>query len=156
MNLEERKNVFYRVIAVILLMIPLTFMVLCLIHVFKVLPEGYVLSLIGMILAIAFLGLECFVIIKGGKRENSLSKIVFDENQKINTFPMIAVLVGTALGISITTFSAVLYFTQEEPNKSAMTVTLAIGTYLLINCILYFIYALIFKKRPINLRKFIK
>lgn len=156
MNIEERKNVLFRGIAIFLLMIPLALMVLCLIHVILVLPEGYIISIIGMVLAIGFLGMEVFVIFRGGKKENSLYKIAFNENHKINTFPLIAVSVGTALGLGLTILSAIVYFQQDEPNKSAMLFVLAVGSYLLINCIIYYIYAIMFKKRPINLRKFLK
>ena len=156
MNIEERKNLLHRIISVILLMIPLALMVICLIHVFCVLPEGYVISIIGMILAIGFLGMEVFVMLRGGKKESSLYKIAFNENQKVNTFPIIMVSIGTALGLGLTLLSSIVFFQQDEPNKSAMLVVLAIGAYLLINCIIYYLYVIMFKKRPLDLRKFIK
>ena len=74
MNFEEKKNVIFRLIASALLLIPLTFIILGLIHVLSVLAEGYIISIIAFMLTGAFLLLEMVVILKGWKKENSLYK----------------------------------------------------------------------------------
>ena len=157
MNFEEKKNVIFRLIAAFLLLIPLSIIVLGLIHVFLTLAEGYILSIIAFMLTGAFLLLELVVILKGWKKENSLAKIAFNENQNINNVSLFAVLVGTVLGIGLTALSISVYFIRgTEPFKTSMLVVLSISSYLLINCIIYFIYIFIFKKRHLNLRNFIK
>ena len=157
MNFEEKKNVIFRLIASFLLLIPLFIIINGLIHLFKTLAEGYIISIIAFMLTGAFLLLELVVILKGWKKENSLAKIAFNENQNINNVSLIAVLVGTVLGIGLTALSISVYFIRNtEPFKTSMLVVLSISSYLLINCIIYFIYILIFKKRPLNLRNFIK
>ena len=157
MNFEEKKNVIFRLIASFLLLIPLTIIVLGLIHVFLTLAEGYILSIIAFMLTAAFLMLEMVVILMGWKKENSLAKIAFNENQNINNVSLIAVIVGTVLGVGLTALSISVYFIRNaEPFKTSMLVVLSISSYLLINCIIYFIYIFIFKKRPLDLRNFIK
>lgn len=157
MNFEEKKNVIFRLIASFLLLIPLTFIVLGLIHVFQVLAEGYIISIIAFMLTGAFLLLEIVVILKGWKKENSLYKIAFNENQNINNVPLVAVIVGSVFGTGLLALSISVYFLRNsEPFKTSMIVVLSIASYLLINCIIYFIYIFMFKKRPLDLRKFIK
>ena len=157
MNFEEKKNVIFRLIASFLLLVPLTIIILGLIHLFKTLAEGYILSIIAFMLTAAFLVLEMVVILMGWKKENSLAKIAFNENQNINNVSLIAVIVGTVLGVGLTALSISVYFIRNaEPFKTSMLVVLSISSYLLINCIIYFIYIFIFKKRPLNLRNFIK
>ena len=157
MNFEEKKNVIFRLIACFLLLLPLTIIVLGLIHLFKTLADGYVISIIAFMLAAAFLLLEFVVILKGWKKENSLYKIAFNENQNINNVPLVAVIVGTVFGAGLTALAISVYFIRNsEPFKTSMLVVLSIASYLLVNCIIYYIYILMFKKRPINLKNFIK
>ena len=157
MNFEEKKNVIFRLIACFLLLIPLSIIILGLIHVFKVLAEGYIISIIALMLAAAFLLLEFVVILKGWNKENSLYKIAFNENQNINNVPLVAVIVGTVFGFGLLVLSISVYFIRNaEPFKTSMLVVLSIASYLLVNCIVYFIYIIMFKKRPLNLRNFIK
>ena len=157
MNFEERKNVIFRLLACFLLLIPLSIIVIGIIHIFKSLAEGYIISIIALMLSAAFLILEFVVILKGWKKENSLYKIAFNENQNINNVPLIAVCVGTAFGIGLLTLSISVYFIRNsEPFKTSMLVVLAIASFLFVNCIIYFIYIIMFKKRPLNMKNFIK
>ena len=157
MNFEEKKNVTFRLIADFLLLIPLAFIIIGLIHVFKTLAEGYIISIIALMLSAAFLTLEFVVVLKGWKKENSLYKIAFNENQNINNVPLVAVIVGTVFGAGLTTLAISVYFIRNsEPFKTSMLVVLSIASYLLVNCVIYYIYILMFKKRPINLKNFIK
>ena len=157
MNFEERKNITFRLIACFLLLLPLTVMILGLIHLFKTLAEGYIISIIAFMLAGAFLLLEFVVILKGWNKENALYKIAFNENQKINNVPLVAVIIGTLFGAGLTALAISVYFIRNsEPFKTSMIVVLSIATYLLINCIIYYIYIFMFKKRPLNLKNFIK
>jgi len=72
MNFEEKKNVIFRLIAGALLLIPLFIIIFGLIHLFKTLAEGYIISIIAFMLTAAFLLLETVVILKGWKKENSI------------------------------------------------------------------------------------
>ena len=157
MNFEERKNVLFRLIADFLLLIPLAIIILGLVHIFNVLANGYILSIIALMLTAGFLLLEFVVMIRGWKKESSLYKIAFNENQRINNVPLVAVIVGTIFGVGLTALAITVYFTKNvEPTRSSMFVVLSIASYLLINCLIYFIYVIMFKKRPLDLKKFIK
>lgn len=157
MNFEERKNVLFRLIACFLLLIPLAIMIIGLVHTFKTLADGYILSIIALMLSIGFLALEFVVMIRGWKKESSLYKIAFNENQHVNNVPLVAVIVGTIFGVGLVTLAITVFFTKnEEPSRTSMLVVLSIATYLLVNCIIYFIYVVMFRKRPLDLKKFIK
>ncbi len=157
MNFEERKNVAFRLVACFLLLIPLAIIILGLIHVFNTLANGYILSIIALMLTAGFLLLEFVVMIKGWKKESSLYKIAFNENQHVNNVPLVAVIVGTIFGAGLVALALTVFFTRnEEPIRTSMFVVLSIGSYLLLNCFIYFIYVVMFKKRPVDLRKFIK
>ena len=157
MNFEEKKNVIFRLIACFFLLVPLSVIVFGLIHLFQTLAEGYIISIIAFMFAGAFLLLEFVVILKGWKKENSIYKIAFNENQKINNVPLVAVMVGTLFGIGLTALAISVYFIRNtEPIKTSMLVVLSIASYLLVNCVIYYIYIFMFKKRPINLKNFIK
>lgn len=157
MNFEEKKNVIFRVVSGVLLVITLAIVVFGLIHIFQTFADGYIISIIAFMLTGAFILFEQIILLKGWKKENSLYKIAFNENEKVNNVPLVAVIVGTLFGVGLTILGIVVYFTKrEEPFQTSMLVVLSIGSYLLLNCVIYYIYLLMFKKRPINLRKFIK
>lgn len=157
MNIEERKNVIFRLIACFLLLLPLAIIIFGLIHIFNVFADGYILSIIAFMLTAGFLLMEFVLVLRGWKKENSLYKIAFNENQNINNVPLIAVGVGTFFGVGLLTLSITVFLIRNaEPFKTSMIVVMSIGAYLLINCIIYFIYVWMFKKRPINLKNFIK
>ena len=157
MNFEEKKNVIFRLITGVLLVIPLVFVVLGLVHIFHTFSDGYIISIIALMLTAGFIFLELIVVLKGWKKESALYKIAFNENQKINNVPLIAVIVGTLFGVGLTALAITVYFVKAvEPHQTSMIVVLSISSYLLLNCIAYYIYIWMFKKRPIDLRKFIK
>ena len=157
MNFEEKKNVIFRLIACFLLLIPLSVIILGLIHLFKTLADGYIISIIAFMLTAAFLILEFVLILKGWKKESVLYKIAFNENQKVNNVPLVAVIVGTAFGLGLTALSISVYFVRHsEPFVTSMIVVLSIAIYLLVNCIIYYVYVFMFKKRPLNMKNFIK
>lgn len=116
-----------------------------------------VLSIVALCLTMCFLLLEVIITIKGWKKEPSLYKIAYNPNGVMNNVPLIAVIVGTLLGIGLLILSLVLYFTKNgEPYLTASLVILSITTYLLVNCIDYYIFVIMYKNRPLKLKDLIK
>ena len=157
MNFEEKKNLTYRIIASLFLAVSLGTTIFSLAQIIILRPEEVVLMLIAVAVASLFAILEIFVILRGGKKESYLYKIAFNENKHINNVPLIAVGVGTAFGLGLLALAISVYLIRDTAIiKSSMLVVLSISVYLLVNCVIYYIYLYMFKNRPINLRDFIK
>lgn len=157
MNIEERKNLTYRLISFVLILCSLGFTIFALGHLFYKNPKEKTFPAIGLIVVIFFAILELFFLIRHPKKESVMYQIAFNENGNINNVPLIAVGVGTALGVVLISLGAVLYFKESDLEViCAMMFVLAVGIYLFLNCIIYYLYVIIFKKRPLNLRDLIK
>ena len=119
--------------------------------------EDLVLNCIAIAVAALFALLEVYVNLRKPKKESLLFQICFNENQKINTIPLFAVGISTLFGLGLLAMSLAVYFIREEiRNKAAMLVVLAIAAYLLINCALYWLYVLVFRKKPFNVKDLLK
>lgn len=157
MNFQERKNLLYRFVAAFLLLVSLgvTCFSLCLIIILH--SEEIVLMLVAIAVCAVFALLEAVFILKGGKKESVLAKIAFNENSHINNIPLIAVGVGTAFGLGLLALGVSVYLIRPDVMiKSSMLVVISIATYLLVNCIIYYFYLVLFKNRPLDLRDLIK
>ena len=157
MNIQEKRSLAWRIVSSVLL---LCSMALSIFNFVKVITMDYAdiaLILISLGIAAVFALFQIVIILKGGKKESNLQKIVFNQNGSVNTLPIFAVGIGTVLGLGITSLGTAVYFIKEEVfTKMAMLVVLSIGTYLLVNCIIYFIYLIMFKKREFNIYDLIK
>lgn len=157
MNIAERKVLLFRFTSSFLLLIPIGLMALSIFLIINLNPEEIVLLFISLFGAAAFNIFEIILLLKGWKKESHLYKIAFNTNGTINNIPIFAVGAGTIFGIFLTSLGTAVYFVREENTiKSAMLVVLSIGAYLLINCIIYFIYLIMYKKRELDLRELIK
>lgn len=157
MNFIERKNVLYRIISVILFAIFLGFIAFCLYRIITSANASIVLPLITVGFA-GLMGLAQSIFIGiGGKKESHLYPIVFNENDRINNVFLIFVIAGTALGLGLFIFSLVGYFTQtNEKNIVSLITIMAVSLYVIINCIIYYIYLIMFKKREFNIKDLLK
>ncbi len=157
MNFEERKNVLYRLVASFLLLICFGLTFLSTFLTIKLKPEEMTMILISLILTAGIIILQTFFILKGWKKESNLYKIAFNDNKHVNNIPLIAVIVGTALGLFLLALSISVYYIREELTiKCSMLVVMTIGGYLLANCVIYLFYLILFKNRPVDLKDFIK
>ena len=157
MNYNERLNLSHRLIAMGLLLISLGVSITSLALIILSQTEEIVLMLIAVSITIVFALLETIVIVKGGKKESNLQKIAFNEKENINNIPLIAVGVGTAFGVGLLALGISVYFINPSTMvKASMLVVISIASYLLLNCFIYYIYLLMFKKRPLNLKDLIK
>ena len=157
MNIEERKIIIFRLIAAFLLLVPIAIQSLAMYQVFAIKPDEIVLLVISICAVAAFNLFEIILILRGWKKQSHLYDIAFNKNGTLNNVPVFAVAIGAAFGVGLTILSTIVYFYREEMHiKCSMLVILSIGSYLLINCIVYFIFLIFYKKREINLRDFIK
>ena len=157
MNISERKIVLFRLISSIILLIPLGLAGLSCYLIFSANPEEMVLLIISLVAVSAFNIFEIILMLKGWKNESNLYKIAFNTNGSINNVPIFAVGAGTLFGVGLTSLGTIVYFVRDEITiKCSMLVVLTVGSYLLLNCIIYFIYLIIYKKRELDLRDLIK
>ena len=157
MNFVEKKNLWYRFVSSFFLLLNLGVVVFALVEIIRLRPDDVPLMLVAISVTTLFICGECFFILKGWKKESYLYKIVFNENDKINTIPLIASSVGLAFGLGLLGMSiAVFIINADKTIKASMLVVLSISIYLVVNCLIYFFYLLLFKKRPINIKNFIK
>ena len=156
MNYSERRNILYRLISVGLILISLGLDAYAMYMVILFNAEDKILSIIALALATAFTILEITVILKGWKKDSNLFKIAFNENRNINNVPLVAVFVGTLFGLGLGIMSVVIYLTRGEANiKNAMLIIMAIAVYLLVNCLVYYLFLLFFKKRDLSIKELI-
>ena len=157
MNYSERRNIFYRLISVGLISISLALDVYAFIKVLEFNAEDKILTIVALSLAMAFTVLEIVVILKGWKKDSNLFKIAFNESDRVNNVPLVAVIAGTVFGLGLTILSVVIYLIKEEVDtKNAMIIIMAIAVYLLVNCIVYYLFLLIFKRRNLNIKDLIR
>ena len=156
MNYSEKRNILYRLISVGLILISLGLDAYAMYMVILFNAEDKILSIIALALAAAFTILEITVILKGWKKDSNLFKIAFNENRNINNVPLVAVFVGTLFGLGLGIMSVVIYLTRGEVNiKNAMLIIMAIAVYLLVNCLVYYLFLLFFKKRDLSIKELI-
>lgn len=157
MDAFERKNVIYRLVSAALLLTDIGLAIFSLIMIFKFEYNDVILSVITIILTGLFAVAQAIFIVSGWKKESNLYKILFNENKKVNTAPLIAVIVGTIFSLILLILSIVLWQIKINPKDliSALVI-MCVSLYLLVNCGIYYFYLYLFKDRPINLKDFIK
>ena len=157
MNFVEKKNLIFRLAAIFLLLCDLGFVGFASSHVFVVWTQNQIISMVAVIFAGLMMLFEVIIMFKCWNKENALYKIAFNPNGRLNNVPFVAVLIFSVFGIGLTLLGTLLnVLTHYEPNISISYVILVASIYLLTNCIIYFLYCLMFKKREIKLEDFIK
>ena len=157
MNFNERRNIVYRLMSGFLLLLCLGVTSFALSQVIIYRPEESILLIIAIAVTLLFASLELIFILKGGRKDSNLYKIAFNENGRINNVPLIAVFVGTGLGLGLTALGIAVFFTRSEIMiKCSMLIVIAISSYLLVNCLIYYFYLLMFRNRPFDIKDLIK
>ena len=111
-------------------------------------PEDYIFSLIVICISIAFSLFEITLTLIKIKKPLVILKIGLTERNYINPIPMIAVAVSAFLGLGVSIFGLVTLLIKEDiVIKCNAFVVLAIGFFLLLNCIFYLIVVPTAKKK---------
>ena len=158
MNIQERKNLTYRLLASLILLISAAMITFAFIAVFSEERNQLFLDILTLGTTSFFLLVELFFILKGGKKESNLYKIGFNDNGKLNNVPLIAVMVGTAFGLGLIGLGVSVYFVRHDETtiRISMLVILSVAVYLVTNCLIYYLYILMFRKREVKLEDLIK
>ena len=158
MNVQERKNLTSRLLASLILLISGGMVIYAFITIIQTEKEQLFLDILTLSTTSFFLLVELFFILKGGKKESNLYKIGFNDNGKLNTVPLIAVMVGTAFGLGLIALGVSVYFVRydETTIRTSMLVILSVAVFLVTNCLIYYLYILMFRKREVRLEDLIK
>ncbi len=157
MNIRARRIAFWRIMNSTLLVLAAALMVFFTVKILMSEAEQKVFTTIGCVVAALFSLLQAIFILSGIKKESNLQKIAYGDVGKINWTAMIFVLVGTLFGIALTVLSLVLLFTKDDAYAVTLSMAiLSVAIYLDVNCYIYLSYSIIFRKREINLKNFIK
>lgn len=157
MNKIEKRNLIYRIIAASFLTIFLVALSLVFVKVIILSPEAIILDYIAFILTALFAVLQIIFILKGWKKDSHLYDIAFNKNETRNNVPFIAVIVGTVISLTLTIMAVILYFQRSEIEiKCNLLIIGVISLYLLTNCLIYYTYLILFRKRTFKLEDLIK
>ena len=158
MNIQERKNLTYRLIAAFILLISAFMVAFSFVVIIKIETQQLFLDILTLSLVSLFFLVEEILILKGGKKESHLYKIAFEDNGKVNGVPVIAVGIGALFGLGLLIMGVCVYFIRfnEVTIRTSMLVILSVAVYLLTNCIIYVLYLLMFRKREVRLEDLIK
>lgn len=157
MNFYEKKNLLFRLIAAFVIFLNLGFDGFVLYYVIMHDANSKIVSIMTCIFAAVMMIFEIALAIKGWNKENSLYKIAFNPNGRLNNVPFVAVLVFSIFGLGLLILSTLLNVLKGvEPYLTISYVILVVAVYLVSNCLLYDLYCWMFKTREINLKNFIK
>ena len=158
MNIQERKNLTYRLLAGLILLISAGMIAYAFVVVLQVERKQLFLDVLTLGITTFFLLFEEIFILKGGKKESYLYKIGFNDNGKLNSVPLIAVIVGNFFGLGLVSLGISVYFVRYDDVtiRTSMLIILSVAVYLVVNCLIYYLYVLMFRKREVRLEDLIK
>ncbi len=157
MSPSERRNLTHRLVSAAIVFLNLGFVAYTISFIFMYSEKNKVISLIACFFAAIMMIFEIVLLLRGGKKESALYKIAFNPNGNINNVPLIAVTVFTVLGVGLVVMGTLLNVLKHvEPYISSSFVILIVAVYLVSNCLIYFLYCLMFKKKKFKLEDLIK
>ena len=158
MNIRIRKILTYRWVAAFFLLLSVGLTAFSLYKVITLKPEKIVLDCIALGLTSAFAIAQIVFILSGLKKESHLLDIGFNNDNTVNKFPMVVVLVGSALGIALDLMAIVVLCTRDNSAAviCSMYIILAISSYLLLNTFIYLLFLILFRKRELTLQDYAK
>ena len=148
MRINQKQYLLFRFVLIGLLLLTLAISALTILAIATYLPEDYIFSLIVVVATIIFAIFELIMTIKNIKKPLAVYKIGFTYRGFINPIPLIAIIMGVVIGLSLSLLGSILFFIREEAViKCNSLVILSIGFYLLINCVFYIAFILFVRKR---------
>ena len=157
MNAAERKIVSFRLISSFLILLNLGFAIFVMYYSIINISQNQTVNIVSCVFSSLLMIFEVIFILKGWKKESQMYKIAFNTNERINNVPLIAISVFFVFGLGLIILSTLLnVYKHFEPNISTSFSILNIAIYLVVNCLIYYLYCLMYKKREVNLRSLIK
>ena len=158
MNIRVRKILTFRWVASLLLLLSIGLSSFALAIVIISRQEKLILNCIALGLVIAFAIGQIILILRGWKKESHLLDIAFNTDYTVNKLALVIVSIGTAIATGLIILTIVVLCTKENTYAviNAMYIIMAISAYLLLNCLSYFLFVILFKKRELTLEDYAK
>ncbi len=157
MNASERKIVAFRLISSFMILLNLGFNIFVMYYSITNISQNQTVNIVSCVFSSLLMIFEIIFILRGWKKESQIYKIAFNTNERINNVPLIAISVFFVFGLGLIILSTLLnVYKHFEPNISTSFSILNIAIYLVINCLIYYLYCFMYKKREVNLRSLIK
>ena len=148
--MENKNKIFlaFRIVLLGLLLLTLGVPVLTILALMAYKPEDFVFSLIVVIITCLFVIFQMIMSLINIKKPLAIYRIGFTDRGFVNPIPLIAVIMGLIIGLGLSLLGIILFFIKAEPIiKCNSLVILSIGLYLLVNCVFYIIFVLVFKNK---------
>ena len=148
--MEDKNKIFlaFRIVLLGLLLLTLGVPVLTILALMAYKPEDFVFSLIVVIITCLFVIFQMIMSLINIKKPLAIYRIGFTDRGFVNPIPLIAVIMGLIIGLGLSLLGIILFFIKAEPIiKCNSLVILSIGLYLLVNCVFYIIFVLVFKNK---------
>ena len=155
---NKAKIILFRLFLSLLLLSVLGLIVIFIIELIKINKEdAYLINIIGLVGVAIFLLIEAVMLLKNINKQIIFHALVFNEhNSTINYPAFITANVFLAIGVGLSILGTVLYFTTaDETIKTSVMVLIPIGIFVLLNCIGYDVYTLLFKAKKTSLKDLI-
>ncbi len=153
MNIEEKRNTAYRIVASLILLVPLAFVVNAVILTIKNPYDETWIAIAAIAVTSFFLIGELVLLLKNIRKPLIIYNIAFNRNDTLNNIPLIAVIVGLILGTGLMVLGFIVFFTNPDSIiKLSMSIVIAIASYLVANCVNYFIFIPMLRKRKVTLQ----
>ena len=121
-------------------------------------PEKLIIDCIALGLVIAFAIGQIILILRGWKKESHLIDIAFNTDYTVNKLALVLVIVGTTIAVGLNILTIIVLCTRDNTPAviNSMFIIMSISTYLLLNCSIYFLFVILFKKRELTLEDYAK
>ena len=155
---NTKKNVVFRLISISALLINALLSGLFAYFLFanaKKDPEtAYLLNYIAIFATIAFIVFEIIIMLKNVKKELVIGPIAFNnETRTINKPALIFIIVAGSIGlimVGVATVFSILNLNVKS--QSASFILIAVGLFLLINCLIYIFYVICYRPKKFNVK----
>ena len=156
--MEDAKKIkLFRLLAIVLLLIPLGLSIWFFVYYLVSKNEGIGLHVFTTGVLIVFLLLQEILFIKNMKKQLVIYDIAFNENKSVNKTAVIFVGVGGLIGLGASIASGVLYFTLGEvQQKLTMMLLFVIFLFLLINSSIFLLFTLLFRQKEFKIEDLLK
>ena len=148
MEITSKQYLTFRLVLIGLLLLSLLAPVLTILALVAFRPDDFTFSLIVVIITMVFIVFEMVMTLINIKKPLAIYRIGFTEKGFLNPIPLIAVIMGLVVAVSLSLLGIILFFVKTEPViKCNSLVILSIGIYLLENCIFYIAFVLFAKNQ---------
>lgn len=152
----DARTIVFRIVSVASLFATLPFVVWMLVLLIAESEAESTFATIALIVLSAFTVLEIAIILKNMKKDLLLFHVAFNENKTLNRPALIIVNVFLAVSIGIFAGGLFLALSPAPELLTSGRVVFPIGLVMLINCVLYDLYVILFHRRRFSVKALLK